>query len=59
MLSEAEIDNALKEVVSSHLQDGNPKKVLGSILKSFYSKVDKVNVDPDLVKRRVEALLNV
>ncbi|KAF8441418.1 GatB YqeY domain-containing protein [Boletus edulis BED1] len=59
MLSEAEIDRVLKEVAPSCPQDGNPKKILGSIFKSFYSKVDKANVDSDLVKSRAEALLNL
>lgn len=59
LLSEAEIDRVIKEVISSCPQDGNPKKALGFIFKSFYSKVDKANVDPDLVKNRAEALLNL
>ena len=59
MLSEAEIDGVLKEVASNCPRDGSPRKVLGLIFKSFYSKVDKANVDPDLVKSRAEALLNV
>ncbi|KAH0827575.1 GatB YqeY domain-containing protein [Lanmaoa asiatica] len=58
MLSEAEIDRVLKEVASSCPRDGNPKRVLGSILKSFYSRINKANVDPDLVKSRAEALVN-
>lgn len=58
MLSESEIDRVLGQVASSCPRDGNSKKVLGLIFKSFYSKVDKANVDPDLVKRRAEALLN-
>ncbi|KAI9572101.1 GatB/YqeY domain-containing protein [Boletus coccyginus] len=59
MLSEAEIDRALSEVIPSSPRDGNPKKVLGLIFKSFYSKVDKANVNPDLVKSRAEALLGL
>lgn len=59
MLSEAEIDRTLSEVIPSSPRDGNPKKVLGLIFKSFYSKVDKANVDPDLVKSRAEALLGL
>lgn len=59
MLSEAEIDKVLKEVALTCPQDGNPKKVLGLVFKSFYSKVDKANVDPDLVKSRAKTLLNV
>lgn len=59
MLSEAEIDKVLREVAPSCPRDGNPKKALGSIFKSFYLKVDKANVDPELVKSRAEALLNI
>lgn len=58
MLSEAEIDKVLKELASNCPRDDNPKKALGLIFKSFYSKIDKANVDPDLVKSRAEALLN-
>jgi len=59
MVSEAEIDKILKEVAASCPQDDNPKKAIGLIFKSFYAKVDKANVDPDLVKSRAEALLNL
>ncbi|KAF8557979.1 GatB YqeY domain-containing protein [Imleria badia] len=59
MLSEAEIDRVLQEVASSCPRDGNPNKVLGLIFKSFYSKIDKANVDPHLVQSRVEVLLNL
>jgi uncharacterized protein YqeY len=59
MLSEAEIDRVLKEVASSCPHNGSSKKVLGLIFKSFYSKIDKANVDPDLVKSRAEVLLNL
>lgn len=58
MLSEAEIDKVLKEIASNCPRDDNPKKALGLIFKSFYSKIDKANADPDLVKRRAEALLS-
>jgi len=59
MLSEAEIDKVLSEVISSSPRDSNPKNFFGLVFKSFYSKVDKANVDPDLVKSRAEALLNL
>jgi hypothetical protein len=60
-LPEAEIDRVLKEVISEQAplsQDGSHKrKSIGKFLKSFYVKVDRSSVDPDLVKRRAEALL--
>ncbi|KAI0298559.1 Yqey-like protein-domain-containing protein [Russula brevipes] len=61
LLPEAEIDGILKEVISEQAplsQDGSHKrKSIGKLLKSFYVKVDRSSVDPDLVKRRAEALL--
>ncbi|KAL4080202.1 Yqey-like protein-domain-containing protein [Scleroderma yunnanense] len=59
MMPEAQIDLALKEVLAEYPEDSNsnPCKSLGVVLKTFYSKVDKSNVDADLVKRRAEALL--
>ncbi|KAL4074301.1 Yqey-like protein-domain-containing protein [Scleroderma citrinum] len=59
MMPEAQIDLALKEVLAEYPEDSNsnPRKSLGVVLKTFYSKVDKSNVDADLVKRRAEALL--
>jgi len=59
MVSQAEIDRVLREVASSCPHDGSPRKALGLIFKSFYSKIDKANVDPNLVKSRAEALLNL
>jgi uncharacterized protein YqeY len=58
LLSQAEIDRVLQEAIAECLQDSNPKKVLGLVFKSFYSKVDKSSVDSDLVKSRASALLN-
>ncbi|KAF9809088.1 hypothetical protein IEO21_07586 [Rhodonia placenta] len=60
LLSEAEIDRALREVISEQPQltsDANPRKVMGLVFKSFYTKVDRSSVDADLVRRRAEALL--
>ncbi|KAF9222616.1 GatB YqeY domain-containing protein [Gyrodon lividus] len=58
LLLEAEIDRVLREVIAECPQDSNPKKVLALAFKLFYSKVNKLNVDPDLVKRRAVVLLN-
>ncbi|KZT19711.1 GatB/YqeY domain-containing protein [Neolentinus lepideus HHB14362 ss-1] len=58
LLSESEIDRFLKEVMDTEVDVGeNPRKAAGKIYKAFYMKVDKSLVDPDLVKRRAEALL--
>ncbi|KIJ67590.1 hypothetical protein HYDPIDRAFT_108449 [Hydnomerulius pinastri MD-312] len=59
LLSEAEVDRILEEAIAECPQDGNPKKVLGMVFKSFYSKVEKSDVDADIVKNRAEALLTV
>ncbi|KAH7888358.1 GatB YqeY domain-containing protein [Phlebopus sp. FC_14] len=58
LLSEAEIDRVLKEVISECPRDSNPRKYTGMVFKSFYSKVDKSNVDADIVKSRAEILIN-
>ena len=60
LLSEAEIDKVLKPVIDgvrATLKPGESKKLVGLVFKSFYSQVDRSNVDPDLVKKRAEALL--
>jgi hypothetical protein len=36
---------------------GESKKRIGLVFKSFYSQVDRSTVDPDLVKKRADALL--
>ncbi|KAH7920924.1 hypothetical protein BV22DRAFT_1020322, partial [Leucogyrophana mollusca] len=57
LLSEAEIDRVLKEVLTEQAPQGDHRKALGMIYKSFYSKVDKSLVDTDVVKRRAETLI--
>lgn len=60
LLPEAEIDRILKGVISeqaSETQTADPRKSIGKVFKSFYAKVDRASVDPDLVRRRAEALL--
>ena len=39
-------------------KSGESKKLVGLVFKSFYSRVDRSTVDPDLVKKQAEALLN-
>ncbi|ETW80706.1 hypothetical protein HETIRDRAFT_418679 [Heterobasidion irregulare TC 32-1] len=60
LLPESDIDHILGEVISEQTADAqsHPGKLLGKVVKAFYSKVDKSNVDPTLVKRRAEALLS-
>jgi uncharacterized protein YqeY len=61
LLPEADIDRLLKEIITKQvtLTDGDTRKsiMIGKVFKTFYSTVDKASVDPDLVKRRAEALL--
>ncbi|KAH9061216.1 GatB/YqeY domain-containing protein [Lactarius vividus] len=60
LLPEVEVDRILQEVMTeqvSKAQD-DPRKSIGRIFKAFYARVDKASVDPDLLKRRTEALLS-
>jgi len=60
LLPEAEIDKVLKPIIDglkATAKPGESKKLMGLVFKSFYSQVDRSNVDSDLVKRRAEALL--
>lgn len=59
LLPEAEIDNILKGVISEQLSETqvDPRNSIGKVFKAFYAKVDRSSVDPDLVRRRAEALL--
>ena len=59
LLPEAEINCILKGVISEQLSETHvdPRKSIGKVYKSFYAKVDRASVDPDLVRRRAEALL--
>ncbi|SRR6266403_5285139 len=59
LLSEAEIDRILKGVISEQLSEtqADPRKSIGKVFKTFYATVDRARVDPDLVRRRAEALL--
>jgi uncharacterized protein YqeY len=60
LLREAEVDRILQDVMNeqpSQAQD-DPRKSIGRIFKAFYAKVDRASVDPDLLKRRAEALLS-
>ncbi|KAJ3490382.1 hypothetical protein NLI96_g1461 [Meripilus lineatus] len=60
LLPESEIDLKLQEVITEQgitPGDSDSKKNLGKLFKGFYAKVDRSSVDPDLVKRRADALL--
>ena len=61
LLPEADVDRLLKEIIVKQvtLTNDDPRKsiMIGKVFKTFYSRVDKASVDPDLVKRRAEALL--
>jgi uncharacterized protein YqeY len=61
LLPEAEIDRILKGVIISQrvaeTQVDDPRRSIGKVFKTFYAKVDRASVDPDLVRRRAEALL--
>lgn len=57
LMSEAEIDRVLNEVITETTLDGDSRKILGQVYKTFYSKVDKSTVDTNIVKRKAEALL--
>lgn len=59
LLPEAEIDRILKGIISEQGSgtQADPRKSTGKVFKTFYAQVDRASVDPDLVKRRAEALL--
>ena len=57
LLSEAEIDRRLSEIIAEQKLAPGDKKALGQIFKVFYTQVDKSAVDTDLVKNRAQALL--
>jgi len=58
LLSEAEIDLTLREVIDALPMETNALKLQGKMLKAFYSKVEKSLVDPNVVKKRAEAMLS-
>jgi len=60
LLPEAEIDKILKPIVDGFkatAKPGESKKLIGLVFKSFYSRVDRSTVDPNLVKKRADDLL--
>ncbi|KAJ7124913.1 Yqey-like protein-domain-containing protein [Mycena epipterygia] len=56
LLSETDIDIQLKKILNDLPKDSQKP---GNIFKMFYSVVDKSTVDSDMVKKRLNALLNV
>jgi uncharacterized protein YqeY len=59
LLPEAEIDLILKRIISEQLSETqvDPRKSIGKVFKTFYAQVNRASVEPDLVRRRAEALL--
>lgn len=57
LLPEAEVDRILQGVMTEQAH-GDPRKSIGQIFKAFYARVDRASVDPDLLKRRAQALLS-
>ncbi|KAG6866611.1 hypothetical protein C0991_000721 [Blastosporella zonata] len=57
LLSKADIDTTLREVIESLPAETRSQKSLGQIFKLFYQKVDRSTVDTNLVKERAEVLL--
>jgi len=54
LLSEADVDSHLQKILD-RLPSGQKA---GIIFKEFYSVVDKSTVDPGMVKKRLDVLLN-
>ncbi|KAK7035236.1 hypothetical protein VNI00_012003 [Paramarasmius palmivorus] len=59
LLGQDQIDSHIQEVISTLTpqEKAAGPKITGKIFKSFYGKVDKSTVDPELVKKRVGVLL--
>ncbi|KAF8160974.1 hypothetical protein B0H34DRAFT_795818 [Crassisporium funariophilum] len=57
LLSSAEIDSYLQEIIVALPAGSDPRKSLGLVFKDFYSQVEKSSVNPTLVKQRAQALL--
>ena len=60
LLATAEIDRVLCEVlaepgVADALAKGPAPRALGQVFKAFYARVDKSDVDPDVVRARAQA----
>lgn len=58
MLPETDVDKILKTSIEELHFGDQPKKALGTLMKAFYSKVDKSLVDAELVKQRADLLLS-
>ena len=58
LLSEEDIDRVLQTIIAEQKSHPRLLKNVASIYKSFYFKVDKSMVDTDVVKRKVEELVN-
>ena len=58
LLSEAEIDDLLSNILSTLPAGTDQKRCQGQVYKQFFSKVDKSLVDTNLVKKKLQALVN-
>ncbi|OCB86937.1 hypothetical protein A7U60_g6111 [Sanghuangporus baumii] len=58
-LSEADIDALLNKLaVEQNLMTNDPKRAMGTLLRSFFGQVDKALVDGLFVKQRAEVVLD-
>lgn len=58
LLSESEIERALREAIAETGATPGDKRILGQVFKTFYTKVDRSQVDPEVVKKTASALLS-
>jgi uncharacterized protein YqeY len=58
LLSEAEIDGLLSNILSTLPAGTDPKKCQGQVYRQFFSKIDKSLVDTNLVKKKFQALVD-
>jgi hypothetical protein len=54
------VDHTIKSILTSLAlsPDNDPRKATGKIFKAFYAQIDRSQVDPNLVKARVDIALN-
>ncbi|KAF5322857.1 hypothetical protein D9619_001387 [Psilocybe cf. subviscida] len=57
LLSTADIDTHLKAALAALPAGSDPRKALGLVFKEFYAKVDKNQVDANVVKERAQELI--
>lgn len=57
MLSTPDIDAHLKAALAALPAGSDPRKALGLVFKEFYAKVDKNQVDANVLKERAQELM--